>query len=1017
VLRSDLPSPSEAGFAKAGALLRRVASTARGAGRARALLLPAILLLGAFALRAQTSEEKLPEVYGRDVISLAFTSDGPVDRSRLEGLIEIRTGRPLTERETGTTIRNLFATREFSDVEIEARPEGEGVAVLIHLFRAYRVKPLKFTGSLPFSREELRRALPFGEGSVFVQSEVDEGAAALKRRLQQDGFLQANVTAGVSLHRATFDAAVVYRIDPGARGRVARIFFDGETAPFTAAELSARAKLKPGDRYTEAKAKTAGVRMTAFLHKNARWKGSVELIAAQPTDDGRIMPIYRIFVGKKVLFEGRGIKPGRLRREIRDLIEAQGFDEDLVLQYVEAQKEKLQSKGHYRAKVDYSISESDDTTTVTITVEEGPHFEIDKVAFTGNQSVSAKTLQSLILTHKKGLPLIAPGHLVDRELEDDLSAIAGYYHTRGWVSAKVAKPVITEGSTPTRLVVTIPIEEGPRAVVASRKIVGADHVDADTLEKQLGLKVGEPFNPDQARQDSYNLVAYYHDHGWREASVRDEAVLTPDKTAADVTYRVEEGLRSFFGKTIVRGNTRTDVDRVQQLVTWREGDPFSETKVVETQRNLARAGVFRRVEVKPQPADPATQVRNIDIELQEGRPLGILYGVGYQYAPDAVQNRSDPFVVGGVSYNNLFGKMLSAGIEGQLAISGRFRLQLSFRDPFLFNRDYPFTSSLFWTREPIQDIDLDRLGWVNEVSHYFGRYLRAAVRVEYQRIRPVNPGDLSQIEQQNFPRFDQPIEEATTGPNVFYDRRDDVLNPHRGYYATGAVKYAFPILKAEARYTKLTAQYAYFYPLGHNVLAVSGRAGAIFPYGPSDIQVPINERLFGGKNSTNRGFDTDLLGIPRETVDYDTHATLHTGSGTGSCASSFPQLPQYDCSAGPRILGGNGMLAFNAEFRFRIAGPVEGAVFYDAAQVWKNFSDVNFHFEGRNGLRRSVGIGLRIVLPIGPLRADFGLPLQRRTIPFNVTTTGPDGKTLSPPLASGTVKEKGHLFVSIGYPF
>ncbi|HYR46855.1 MAG TPA: hypothetical protein VER78_07600, partial [Thermoanaerobaculia bacterium] len=80
-------------------------------------------------------------------------------------MIEIRTGLPLTERETGATIRNLFATREFSDVEIEARPEGEGVAVLVHLFRAYRVKPLKFTGSLPFSREELRRALPFGEGS------------------------------------------------------------------------------------------------------------------------------------------------------------------------------------------------------------------------------------------------------------------------------------------------------------------------------------------------------------------------------------------------------------------------------------------------------------------------------------------------------------------------------------------------------------------------------------------------------------------------------------------------------------------------------------------------------------------------------------------------------------------------------------------------------------------------------------------------------------------------------------
>ena len=107
------------------------------------------------------------------------------------------------------------------------------------------------------------------------------------------------------------------------------------------------------------------------------------------------------------------------------------------------------------------------------------------------------------------------------------------------------------------------------------------------------------------------------------------------------------------------------------------------------------------------------------------------------------------------------------------------------------------------------------------------------------------------------------------------------------------------------------------------------------------------------------------------------------------------------------------MLAFNAEFRFPIAGPVQGALFYDAAQVWKNFSDVNFHFEGRDGLRQSVGVGIRIVLPIGPLRADYGFPLDRRTIPFNVTDS--NGNVLIQ--GAGSVRETGRLFVSIGYPF
>ena len=81
------------------------------------------------------------------------------------------------------------------------------------------------------------------------------------------------------------------------------------------------------------------------------------------------------------------------------------------------------------------------------------------------------------------------------------------------------------------------------------------------------------------------------------------------------------------------------------------------------------------------------------------------------------------------------------------------------------------------------------------------------------------------------------------------------------------------------------------------------------------IPVPIAERFFSGGSASGRGFDTDLLGIPGVTVDYDTQATLHTGSGTGSCAATFPNLSEYDCNFGPRIRGGNGFLAINTELR------------------------------------------------------------------------------------------------------
>ena len=380
--------------------------------------------------------------------------------------------------------------------------------------------------------------------------------------------------------------------------------------------------------------------------------------------------------------------------------------------------------------------------------------------------------------------------------------------------------------------------------------------------------------------------------------------------------------------------------------------------------------------------------------------------------------------------------MESVGFETQYApLSGRGRIQVNLREPYLFNRDVPLTVIAFYTREPIQDIDIRRLGTVIESSRYYGKYLRVAMRYEYQRITTVNPEDLSNIERENFPRFDRPIEESTIGPNAFYDRRDDVIDPHAGYYVTGGYKYAFPFINAVARYHKVSGQAAWFRKVAGSVLALGVRAGAIWPYGPEDIQVPIAERFFAGGRSTNRAFDTDLLGIPRVTVDYNTLATPHTDTTTpGSCASAYPTLAAFDCNFGPRIVGGNGFLSINAELRIPIFDGFGGTIFYDASQVWQEPAQIRLSLEGANGLRQGIGVGLRYMTPIGPIRAEYGWPVSPRTIGFDVTTcqklsdTSPPGncKTsagstandgVTTIIGSSSTRERGKFFVSIGYPF
>jgi len=967
-------------------------------------------------------------IWGATVVSVGYASDGPVDAQDVARLAAVKAGEPLTELATAATVRNLFATRQFSDVRIDAVPAEGGVAVQILLFRAYRVYPIRFSGRRGVPAEELRRTLPFFAGSVYSEEEVADGAEAVERRFLAEGFPRASVHPETEFDKKRFDARVTYRIDAGERARVADPILQGTLEPYKAEDLLGRAKLKPGDRYREAKALADATRIREFLHEKGRLKAEVELIAAQPTEDGRISPVYRVFVGPEVVFEVTGIPAKPVRRDIHALLEGQVFDEDLVLQYAERQKERLQRKGYFRATVDYALDSRVERVTVKITADLGERYSVEEIQFEGNTSASDKTLRKLMVTTPRGFPIARPGRLTDQELRKDVNAILGWYQAGGWIGAKVGPPEITEGSKPDRLRLRIPIEEGPRTVVEHRTLDGADHANAPELEALLSIRVGQPFDPNRLRSDVSAIQQYYRNRGWLEASVRDDYRLSEDGTRVDVTYQIVEGTRSFFGKTIVRGNVVSRTERIRKLATWTEGAPFSEERLLEAQRGLSRTAAFRRVEVRPEAPDPSDHERNVLVEVQEGSPLSLLYGFGYQYVPDAGENRNDPFVLGGVATRNLFGGLRSAGLEGQIALSGRYRIQLSYRDPFLIRDNYPLVSVLFASRETIQNVNLERFGFVTEVSRVFGRYLRTSLRTEYQSIRPLNPDEFSVIE---LPRADQPIEEATVGPAFFYDRRDDPIDPHRGYYVSLAGKYAFPLFSAEARYTKFALQGTWFQPLGRRaVFAVSGRWGGIFPYGSAAIPVPIAERFFVGGRSTGRAFETDLLGIAFDpeapagapgsaetaTADFTTQATHRDPEdGQGNCPNIFPNASNFDCHSGPRIIGGNGFLSLNAELRFPIAGNLGGVVFYDAAQVWSKFTSVKLSFEGADGLRQGAGVGLFYMLPIGPLRAEYAWKLTRRLVPTDIIDVSVvPAKTL---LQRQTLESPGQFYVSIGFPF
>ena len=110
----------------------------------------------------------------------------------------------------------------------------------------------------------------------------------------------------------------------------------------------------------------------------------------------------------------------------------------------------------------------------------------------------------------------------------------------------------------------------------------------------------------------------------------------------DVSYEVREGEHAVFGKTILRGARDTRLSVLQRELAYREGTPFSMARLIRTQQNLDRLGVFSRVDVSGLSPDAGSDARSVLVTVEEAKPWSLLYGLGLEYDAQADAGTESP---------------------------------------------------------------------------------------------------------------------------------------------------------------------------------------------------------------------------------------------------------------------------------------------------------------------------------------------------------------------------------------
>jgi outer membrane protein insertion porin family len=292
--------------------------------------------------------------------------------------------------------------------------------------------------------------------------------------------------------------------------------------------------------------------------------------------------------------------------------------------------------------------------------------------------------------------------------------------------------------------------------------------------------------------------------------------------------------------------------------------------------------------------------------------------------------------MGEISENNLFGLghrlALSANIGGSSS-----RYNLSWTNPRLNDSNISIGADLFnWERD-YDDYTKNSKGGALRFGHPLWEKWRMYESYSYTdtQLSNVSPNASFIIQESK----DIPITSAVKASFV-RDTRDKLYGASRGSRNSLSVKYAGGIFGGDSQFTKAEGSTSWYFPLPFStVFHVLGAAGQVWEN--ETDKLPVYERFYLGGMSTIRGYE-------------------------------YGKVSPIDPQTGDRI-GGDRMWYTNIEIVVPLLKEqgVFGVAFFDAGDSLADDQDWTF-----NEVAKAVGLEIRWLSPVGPLRVVWGYNLD-----------------------------------------
>jgi len=545
--------------------------------------------------------------------------------------------------------------------------------------------------------------------------------------------------------------------------------------------------------------------------------------------------------------------------------------------------------------------------------------------------------------------------------------------SHGYLDVVVGHPAVTFSDDRRTASIEIPVTEGEPWRAGEVVIEGAMSFPAAGLAEATLITPGTLLRPSVIQAAEERVRDLLDANGYHTVRVQSRVDGEPER--ARVVLAIEEGPRQTVERVHIRGNERTADRVIEREIDLLPGDPLSRNALIEIQRKLYALGLFRSVDVRAETLPESPDRATVVVRVVEGDPIVTGFGVGY----DTEEQLQELVHVG---HSNVFGTGRAVSLLARASSVNR-RAQASLTDRRLFGVPFEGTLTAAWEEEERESFDVRRTSAGIQFRKKLTSRLTALGRYELSDVDllsvEIDPATTLDDEDQEI--LDEAVRLGQAGGSLARDTRDDIVAPTRGSFATADLGMYSEIFGSQDTFAKLYLRGSrYFATRGGIVFGLAARLGHEEPFGGT-LAVPLTARFFSGGDNTLRGFKVDEAGP----LDFTSEEPV----------------------------GGEFQILLNGEVRFPIFRALKGVLFYDLGNTF--FSVHDFRAGGteiitsevsrigdcaynldpttnpsvpmnertcpvaiQDGLRHTLGAGLRLDTPVGPIRLEVGRKMDRR---------------------------------------